>query len=240
MIEFHASLTPNAQKVWLMLEELGIGYETRMVNVWKGEQFTDAFGRLNPNRKVPVIVDPDGPDGGPFPVFESGAILIYLAEKYSRFLATSGAARYDALKWLMIQMSGQGPMSGQFVHFTRYAPAGNDYSLGRYAGECDRLYEVIDGRLAEAPWLAGEDYSIADMAAFPWIRTLSRGFTDRQGFHTQDNPRFPHLWAWMRRINERPAVARALEIIDATPSTQATASDDDRDRFFQRGRHART
>ncbi|MEC9344077.1 MAG: glutathione S-transferase N-terminal domain-containing protein [Pseudomonadota bacterium] len=239
MIEFHASLTPNAQKIWIVLEELGLDYETRLVNVWKGDQFTDAFARLNPNRKVPVIVDGDGPGGEPYAVFESGAILIYLAEKHGRFLPAEGKARYETLKWLMVQMSGQGPMSGQFVHFNRYAPAGIDYAISRYTTECDRLYEVLDTRLGETSWLAGDEYTIADIATFPWIRTLSRNFADREGFHTRDNPRYPRLWNWMGRLAARPAVERALAIVDATPSTQANATDDDRDRFFQRGIYAR-
>ena len=240
MIEFFASLTPNAQKIWIMLEELGLDYETRMVNVWKGEQFGEAFRALNPNGKVPVIVDTDGPDGEPYPVFESGAILIYLAEKHGRLLPAAGVFRYEIIKWLMIQMSGQGPMSGQFTHFRHHAPEGNDYARRRYTSECIRLYEVLDARLGERSWLGGEEYSVADIASYPWIRTLARANAAEAGFHTENNPRFPNLWGWAGRIGARPAVARALAIIDGTPSTMSTSTEDDRDRFFQRGPHERT
>jgi GST-like protein len=238
MIAFHASLTPNAQKVWIMLEELGLAYETRFVNVWKGEQFDPDFARLNPYRKVPVIVDPSGPDGAPYTVFESGAILIYLAEKHGRFLAAGGPDRYEALKWLMVQMSGQGPFSGQFTHFRHYAPPGNDYALRRYTSMCVRLYETFEARLSETPWLAGSDYSIADIASFPWIRQLARANAVVPGFYSANDARFPRLWDWAGRVTARPAVARALALIDARPSTAASATDNDRDRFFQRGRYA--
>lgn len=239
MIEFYASLTPSAQKVWLMLEELGLEYDTHLVNAWKGEQHSEAFGRLNANRKIPVIVDPNGPDGAPYTVFESGAILIYLAETHGQFLAKNGCERYETLKWLMIQMSGQGPMFGQFIHFKRYAPSGNNYSVDRYTSECARIYEVLNARLGEVEFFSGGAYSIVDMAMFPWIRAIARACADQPGFYTIDNDRFPNLWRWFGQINARPAVARALAIIDAIPSTQSTASKDDHNRFFLRDNYAR-
>src|SRR5215470_2995122 len=146
MIDFYVLTSPNVQKVFIMLEELELPYRTIPVDVWKSEQFTPEFGALNPNRKIPVIVDHGGPGGKPYTVIESGAILMYLADKEKRFLPTDMAKRYDVIQWLMIQLTGVGPTFGQFVHFSRYAPAGTDYSLSRYRTEMRRLYDLLEAR----------------------------------------------------------------------------------------------
>ncbi len=231
MIDFYVLTSPNVQKIFIMLEELGLPYRQIPVDVWKGEQFKAEFVRLNPNSKIPVIVDHDGPDGRPYPVFESGAILIYLAEKTGRFLPAAGAARYDVIQWLMIQVTGIGPTFGQFTHFKRFAPAGNGYSLSRFQTELRRLYDVLEQRLAASPYLGGPDYTIADIATFPWTRNH-----DLQGVRFEDNP---SLARWFAAISGRPAVKRALAKVEAISSSRDTASADDLDRIFGRGRFAR-
>lgn len=237
MIDLYASPTPNVLKVEIMLEELGLPYRLLPINVWKGDQFTDAFRALNPNSKVPVIVDHDA-DGGDCPVFESAAILIYLAEKSGRFLPPSGRARTQVLQWLMFQAANQGPASGQLVHFQRYAGPGNDYSLSRYKTEVRRLYGVLEERLAAAPYLAGEDYSIADMATLPWVLLFDRMFADAIPFLKIDGAKGTALARWVGRCLERPAVARAIALHAALKSDMPTATDEDKDRFFGRGRYA--
>jgi len=239
MIDLYTSTSPSPQKAWLMLEELGVAYRAHKVDVFRGGQFTAEFTRLNPNRKVPVIVDQEGPDGKPYALFESGAILIYLAEKHGRFLPASGAARYDALKWMMIQMASVGPMLGQYNHFRRYAPEGNGYGLSRYGSEAVRLYELLEGRLGEAEYLGGEAYTVADIAMYPWIRAMSRLYASDGGFAAAHNPDYPNLWRWCDVIAERPAVQRLVEALETMPSTIASATPDELDRVFQRGRYAR-
>jgi len=157
MIDLYALTSPNVQKIFIALEELELPYNTRLVDVWKAEQFTPEFAKINPNRKVPAIVDHDGPGGKPYTVIESGAILIYLAEKTGRFLPKDGAARYDVLQWLMLQMGSVGPMFGQHVHFNRFAPPGNDYGVSRYKTEVHRLYDLFEGRLSGQPFVGGSD-----------------------------------------------------------------------------------
>lgn len=237
MIELYNSPSPNVQKIHIMLEELGVPYQTRAFNIWKGDQFTPEFVKLNPNSKVPVIVDKDGPEGKPYAVFESGAILIYLAEKYGKFLPASGKARADVMQWLMIQMAGIGPMCGQLNHFMRHA-SDQTYSVSRYATESARLYQVLDKRLAEAPYLGGDDYSIADIATYPWIRVEERILGDKYPFLRTDDPAHPHLNDWYRRISERPAIPRAMETIARFPSTEPTATPEDKDRLMGRGKYA--
>ena len=241
MIDLYASGTPNVQKIHIMLEELGLPYVTRPVNVYRGEQFTPEFMALNPNSKVPVIVDHDGPNGRPYTVFESGAILIYLAEKMkSPLLPSDTIKRYDVLQWLMVQMSGIGPMFGQFNHFRRFAPAENAYSDRRYTSEVRRLYDVLEARLAKSRYLGSDEYSIADIATFPWIRQSAKRFTDTLPFMRIGFEALPEIARWFREIERRPAVARALVTIDANPSPSGTATAEDLDRFFGRGAYSRS
>ncbi len=203
MIDLHYSATPNGQKAAIMLEELGLPYRVIGYDIFEGDHLTPAFGRINPNHKLPAIVDHDPDDGGaPFAVFESGAILQYLAEKTGRFLAPVGRARSVAIQWLTWQMAGLGPMGGQASHFLRYAPAGQDYAIARYTRELDRLLQVLERRLGEAPYLAGEEYSIADMAVWP-----GRAASFVVGV---DMDAYPAMRAWVERIRLRPAVARAM------------------------------
>src|SRR4030081_1725402 len=172
MIDLHAMGSPNVVKIYIALEEMGLPYRVHPVDVFGEAQFSPEFLRLNPNAKVPVIVDDEGPGGRPYTVFESGAILVYLADKTGQFLAKDGTARYDALQWMMVQMTTVGPMFGQYVHFMRFAPKGNDYSLNRYRTQVRRVLEVLETRLATVPFLGGQDYSIAEYAASPLGRQI--------------------------------------------------------------------
>jgi GST-like protein len=199
MIELHSQPTPNGQKVMIMLEETGLAWKHIDVNIRTGDQFKPDFLKLNPNNKIPAIVDTDGP-GGRYAMMESGAILIYLAGKSGRFLPRSVRGKYDVLQWLMFQMASVGPMFGQAGHFTNQAKEGNEYARNRYVNEAKRLYRVLDNRLAECPWLGGRDYSIADMATYPW----TKGHKDRDvGEATH-----PHFMRWFRAMEARPAVQR--------------------------------
>jgi GST-like protein len=231
MIDFYALTSPNVQKIYIMLEECGLPYTEKLVDVWKGDQYDPSFLKINPNAKIPAIVDHDGPGGKPYTVFESGAILLYLAEKSGRFLPADTARKYEVLQWLMIQLTGVGPMFGQWNHFKQFAPKGSDYALARYTSELKRLYEVLEKRLGGSRFLGGEEYSIADIATFPWTRNH-----DAQGVKWEDNP---NLARWFDTIAERPAVKQALAKVAAVKSTRDIASDDDKDRFFNRGRYAR-
>jgi len=231
MIDLYALTSPNVQKIYIMLEETKLPYKEHFVDVWKGEQYNPDFIKLNPNSKIPVIVDHEGPGGKPYTVFESGAILMYLAEKSGKFLPTDMARKYDVLQWLMFQVTNVGPMFGQFTHFKLFAPKDNAYAMARYQTEVKRLYEVMEKRLAKVPYLAGDEYTIADIATFPWTRNH-----DIQGVKWEDNP---NLARWFNAINERPAVKAALAKVGAIKSNRDTASDDQKDRFFNRGRYAR-
>lgn len=203
MIELHYWPTPNGHKVTIFLEETGLPYEIRPVDIGKGEQFRPEFLAIAPNNRMPAIVDRDPPGGGePIPVFESGAILVYLAEKTGRFLPTAPRARKTVLEWLFWQMAGLGPMAGQNHHFSGYAPEKIPYAIDRYVRETNRLYGVLDRRLAGREWIADE-YSIADMACYPWIVPY-----ERQGQRLED---FPALARWFDRMRARPAVQRAYE-----------------------------
>ena len=202
MIELYTSATPNGQKIHIMLEEAGLPYRLHWVDLRKGEQFDPEFLKISPNNKIPVILDRDGPGGEPFSVFESGAILIYLAEKTGKFLPAEPRARTRVLEWLMFQVGGVGPMLGQAHHFRAYAREKIPYAIERYTNEGARIYRVLDKRLSEQEYLAG-DYSIADMAVFPWIR-----LHERQG---QDMADHPHLSRWFDAIEARPAVARDMD-----------------------------
>jgi len=205
MIEVFSWPTPNGHKVHIMLEECGLHYQATPVNIGVGDQFKPAFLKVSPNNKIPALVDPEGPDGQPISVFESGAILVYLAGKTGRFLPASDRARYEVLQWLMFQMGGVGPMLGQAHHFRLYAPQKLPYAIDRYTNEAKRLYGVIDKRLSESRFLGGKDYSIADIATFPWLRSW-----DKQGIVLSD---YPHLEKWFRGIEERPAVQRGVQVL---------------------------
>lgn len=200
MIDLYYFPTPNTWKVAILLEELGLPYRIHRIDITKGEQFAPDFLKVSPNNRVPAMVDHDVA-GEPQSVFESGAILIYLAEKTGRFLAPSGPDRVRALEWLMWQMGGLGPMAGQAHHFRRYAPEGNDYAIDRYVKESARLYGVLDRNLAEREWVAGADYGIADMACWGWAWF--------HPMHGQSLDDFPHVARWFHAMGARPAVKRA-------------------------------
>ena len=204
MIDLYTWPTPNGHKIHIMLEETGLLYKVIAVNIGAGEQFEADFLKISPNNKMPALVDPDGPDGQPISLFESGAMLIYLAEKTGQFLPSDARGRYEVLCWLMFQMGGVGPMLGQAHHFRAYAPEPIPYAVDRYTNEAGRLYGVIDTRLEGRDFLAG-DYSIADMATMPWLRSY-----ERQG---QDLADFPNLKRWFEAINDRPAVQCGLEVL---------------------------
>jgi GST-like protein len=203
MIELHTWSTPNGRKVSIMLEELGLPYSVHPVNIGKDEQFRPEFLAISPNNKIPAIVDPDGPGGKRFALFESGAILIYLGEKTGRFIPKDAATRYVALQWLMFQMGGLGPMLGQTHHFLRAAPEPVPYAIKRYKDETRRLYGVLDKRLAGAEHLAGE-YSIADIASYPWVA--------RHEWHQIELGDFPNVKRWYDAIGARPAVQRGMKV----------------------------
>jgi GST-like protein len=206
MIDLHYTATPNGQKITLMLEEVEIPYRVISYDIFEGDQLTPAFGQINPNHKLPAIVDTEPDDGqGPLAVFESGAILQYLAEKTGRFLPPAGRARSRTIQWLTWQVAGLGPMGGQASHFLRYAPAGQDYAVARYTKEFERLLRVLEGRLGAVPYLAGDAYSIADMAVWPGCAGFLRG----RGRET-----WPAIAAWFDRVAERPAVKRVLDRAD--------------------------
>jgi GST-like protein len=201
MIDLYFWTTPNGHKITLFLEECELPYRLIPVNIGKGEQFKADYLRISPNGKIPAIVDTEPADGGePLPLFESGAILLYLAEKTGRFLPADPRARWEALEWLFWQMAGLGPMAGQNLHFTQFAPEPVPYAIDRYVKETARLYGVLNQRLADRPFIAGE-YSIADMACYTWIVPHER--------QRQNLDDFPHLKRWFEAIAARPATRRA-------------------------------
>ena len=230
MIDFYALTSPNVQKIFIMLEECELPYNTHLIDVWKGDQFSPDFTKINPLQKIPAIVDSDGPAGTPYTVIESGAILLYLAEKTGKFIPHDPLKRYNVIQWLMVQMANVGPMCGQLVHFSRYAPAGNDYGHSRYRTMVNKLFDVYDRRLAAQPYVAGPDYSIADIAAFPWLRNFE--------MLKIDLGKRPHLKAWVDKLNARDAVKRAYGKIGQIKSARDHATDDAKDRYFGRGKYA--
>ncbi len=203
MIDLYYAPTPNGWKASIMLEECGLAYRLIPLDILSGDQKKPEFIKINPNGRIPAIVDHDAPEG-PQPVFESGAILLYLAEKTGRFLAPSGRARAEVFSWLMWQMGGLGPIAGQAHHFRRYAPEGNDYATERFVNETARLYGVLEQQLSDNEWLAGSEYSIADMASWGWV-----WFHRMQAQTLED---FPSLARWFFAISQRPAVQRARDI----------------------------
>ena len=235
MIELYGMGSPNVVKIYIALEELGLAYNVHPVDVFAGQQFDAAFRKLNPMAKVPVITDSDGPGGKPITIFESGAILLYLAEKTGKLLSKDPAAKYQALEWMMVQMTTVGPMFGQFVHFIRFAPAGNDYSKSRYLTQVHRVTEEIDQRLAANAFLGGAEYGIADIATYPWIRNVPALL----GAPAAE--KYQNAMRWVGVINERPAVKKALAAVDdvrARTTAFDKAEADKLDKVFGRGAYA--
>lgn len=231
MMVLYGMASPNVTKISLMLAETGLPYRFKYVNVFAQEQFDPDFLRANPNHKVPVLIDEDGPQGQPLTLFESGAMLIYLAEKTGQLLPPVGtSARYEVLKWFMIQLTGFGPMCGQHVHFSRFAPPGNEYGQQRYRNEALRLYRVLDGRLAQSMFLGGPEYSIADITMYPWA-----------ALHEYQNLPWdatPNLQRWFDLISQRPAVQRVMSEVQSLmqrgSQDVANATTDSLDRFLNR------
>ncbi|MET1025830.1 MAG: glutathione binding-like protein [Dongiaceae bacterium] len=219
-IDLYSWPTPNGHKVHIALEEMALPYVAHGVDIGAGAQFDPAFLKISPNNKVPAMVDPDGPGGKPMVLFESGAMLMYLAGKTQQFLPASGAARYAVLQWLMFQMGSIGPMLGQAHHFRSYAPEKITYAIDRYTNEAKRLYGVMDKRLGEARFLAGEDYTIADMATWPWIKYWER--------HGVDLNALPNVKRWFQEIAERPAVQRGIKVLEQYTSTQPFSAEQKR------------
>ena len=205
MIDLYTWPTPNGHKIHIMLEECKLPYRVHAVNIGTGDQFQPDFLKISPNNKIPAMVDSDGPDGRPISLFESGAMLIYLAAKTGKFMPKGDRAKYEVLQWLMFQMGGVGPMLGQAHHFRIYAPEKIEYAVNRYTNEAKRLYGVMDKRLQTSPWIGGKSYSIADMAIFPWLRSWQN-----QGIDWTD---YPHLKAWFDKIAARPAVQKAVQVL---------------------------
>jgi GST-like protein len=209
MIDVYTWPTPNGHKVHVMLEEcgyrLGRDWLAHPIHIGQGDQFTPEFLTISPNNKIPALVDPSGPDGKPISLFESGAILVYLAAKTGKFMPASDRGKYEVLQWLMFQMGGVGPMLGQAHHFRIYAPEKVSYAIERYTNEARRLYGVMDRQLAHHPFIAGKTYSIADIAIFPWVRSWAH-----QGIDWAD---YPRLKEWFDTVGERPAVQRGCAVL---------------------------
>jgi GSH-dependent disulfide-bond oxidoreductase len=230
MIDLYALTSPNVQKIFIMLEECELPYNIKTVDVWKGDQFSAEFTKVNPLQKVPAIVDSEGPGGKPYTVIESGAILIYLAEKTGKFIPHDPVERNDTIQWLMVQMANVGPMCGQLVHWSKFAPQPQDYGNSRYRTQVNKIYDLYEQRLAAQPYVAGGEYTIADIAAFPWLRNID--------LLAIDLSKRPHVKAWVDKITARDAVKRAYAKIGAIKSVRDTATDDAKDRFFGRGKYA--
>ncbi len=206
MIEVWSWPTPNGHKVHIALEELGLPYKVVPINIGKGDQFKPEFLAITPNHRIPAIVDPDGPGGRPLKLFESAAILIYLSEKTGgKLIPADPIARYTCLQWMMFQVGGTGPMFGQYNHFANYAAETIPYAIDRYANEVKRLHRVLDKRLREAEYLAGDDYSMADIINFPWIRNPERRNIELDGY--------PNVKRWFDAVAARPAVQRGIEVL---------------------------
>jgi GST-like protein len=204
-IDVYSWATPNGHKVHIMLEECRLPYVAHPIDIGKGEQFGADFLKISPNNKIPAITDPQGPGGKPISLFESGAILVYLAGKTGKFMPSGDRAKYDVLQWLMFQMGGVGPMLGQAHHFRLYAPEKLAYAIDRYSNEAKRIYGVIDKQLSQNKFIAGKQYSIADIAIFPWLNSW-----EKQGITLMD---YPHLQAWLRTVAARPAVQRGIKVL---------------------------
>ncbi|MCH8844573.1 MAG: glutathione S-transferase N-terminal domain-containing protein [SAR324 cluster bacterium] len=204
MIELYTWQTSNGRKASIVLEEMELPYNVHPIRIGEGDQFTPEFTKINPNQKIPAIIDLDGPDGMPITVFESGAILIYLADKTGKFMPAEARKRYEVLQWLMFQMGGIGPIFGQVHHFKRAAKEQVPYALERFGKEAERVYGVLDGRLAGNEWLAAGEYTIADIATYPWV--------SRYDWQEIDLGRFPNVKRWFDTISQRPAVQKGMFI----------------------------
>ena len=218
MIDVYTWPTPNGHKVHIMLEEVGLPYTVQPINIRSGEQFDEAFLAISPNNKIPAIVDQRGPEGKPYRLMESGAILLYLSGKTGLLMPEAVSAKYDVLQWLMFQMASVGPMMGQANHFgSNAAPERIEYAINRYRSEVRRLHGVMEHQLSRCNWIAGGSYSIADIAIFPWLRA-----SERNGIDWKE---FPRLRAWFDRISDRPAVKRGLDVLSqqVTPAGQYDA-----------------
>ena len=209
MIEVYSWPTPNGQKVHIMLEECGqrVGqhWTAHPINITNNEQFGPAFLKISPNNKIPALIDPSGPDGEPISLFESGAILVYLASKFNKFLPSTDRGKFEVLQWLMFQMGGVGPMLGQAHHFRNFAPEKIDYGINRFTNEAKRLYSVMDRQVANHPYIAGDEYTIADIAIFPWLRRW-----ESQGIEWSN---YPNLKNWFNRVTVRSGVNRGLQVL---------------------------
>jgi GST-like protein len=230
VIEIWSWPTPNGQKVHIAIEELGLPYTLVPVNIGAGEQFKPEFLAITPNHRIPAIIDDDGP-GGRFTLFESGAILIYLAEKAGRLIPEDPVGRYKCLEWLMFQMGGVGPMFGQFNHFATYAPEKIPYAIDRYTKEAQRLTRVLNTRLSDSPYLAGRDYSIADIATFPWVQSAVR----QQMLDLTDTPAVAR---WIEDIAARPAVERGMALL-ADKRRTGPINEEQRRMLFGDAQHAK-
>ena len=229
MIDLYTWPTPNGHKIHIMLEELGLEYNVIPINIGVGDQCKPEFLAISPNNKMPAIVDHDGPGGTVYSMFESGAILIYLAEKTARFIPSEVRGRYDVIQWIMFQMGHIGPMLGQNHHFRRYAPEKIPYAIERYTNEAARLYGVLDKRLEGREYLVGE-YSIADIANYPWLRSH-----ETQG---QDLNDFPNVKRWYEAIEARPAVQRGVEVL-SEETRKGEMSEAEREQLFGSAQYAR-
>ena len=205
MIDVYSWATPNGHKIHIMLEECGLSYRAHPVNIGEGDQFKPEFLAISPNNRIPAITDSDGPDGKPISMFETGAILVYLSGKTGKFLGKTDRARYNTLQWLMWQMGGVGPMLGQTHHFRNYAPEKIEYAINRYTKETGRLYGVLDKQLAKSRYIAGADYTIADIATWPWIRSWKNQGVEMSAF--------PNVKRWFETIETRPAVQRGVQVL---------------------------
>jgi GST-like protein len=222
MIQLWSWPTSNGHKIHIMMEELGLPYELVPVDIGAGAQFNPDFLAITPNHRIPAMIDPDGPTG-PITVFESGAILIYLAEKTGKLIPTDPAERYTCLQWLMFQMGGVGPMFGQYNHFANYAAETLEYPIARYTNEVARLHRVLETRLRQTQYLAGDSYSIADIATFPWVRNPERRAIDLADY--------PAIQRWHDAIAARPAVMRGVDVLAASRRTGAM-TDAERENMF--------
>ena len=232
MIDLYYWTTPNGHKVTMFLEEAGIPYRIIPIDIGKGDQFEPNFLAISPNNRIPAIVDTKPASGSkPVSLFESGAILLYLAEKTGKFIPHEPVARYETLQWVILQVANLGPMSGQHVHFSKFAGPGNDYSAKRYRTQVLKLFDVYEQRLTAQPYVTGNDYTIADIAAWPWLRNFE--------LLAIDPGQYPTVKKWVDKIAARDAVKRALAQVGTLTSVRDKASDDQKDRFFSRGKYAR-
>lgn len=231
MLQVHSWSTPNGHKVHIMLEECGLrlgrDWQVHPINIGKGDQFEPAFLRISPNNKIPALVDPHGPGGKPISLFESGAILLYLASKTGKFLPASDRGKFEALQWLMFQMGGVGPMLGQAHHFRFYAPEKIDYAYDRYTNEAKRLYSVMNKQLEQHRFISGKQYTVADIAIFPWVNSW-----EKQGIDWKDHPA---LKDWFDRIAARPAVQRGLAVL--ADARKPLTDDNARNTLFGHGQY---